>query len=131
MNPDTYSFGWLVGLLEGEGSFVFHVRNHNGYASYQWTIQVITTDEDTAGRLVAMLHGTKTGPYQPSNPAHSKYWRVQLSRRAEVLDLCIRLMPYMSDRRRAQLQTLLDADTLFPVRPRGPKPTESKVMTYH
>jgi hypothetical protein len=113
---DTYDLGWLVGLLEGEGSFIFHqTPSHR-----QFTIQVVTCDRDVATRVATLLRANVRGPYMSARST-KPFYRVGMSRRAEVLEWCRKLRPLLSERRRGQIDKLYEADKANPIRPRGPR----------
>jgi hypothetical protein len=92
---------WLVALLDAEGCFAL---NDGKYPR----IVVGMTDEDT----IRLAHkragcGQVTGPYTPTNKDHKSVWRWKVSRRDHVIELCKVLLPYMSSRRAAVIQSLL------------------------
>lgn len=116
----NHDFYWLAGLLEGEGSFVFHQTA----TGRQFVISLVSVDRDTVERAAELLGGNCTGPYMNAKST-KPYWKVQMARRAEVLALVRRLRPIMSQRRQQQIDNLLAMDVLHPVRPRGPRRKEA------
>src|SRR6478736_3891833 len=95
---------WLAALLDGEGCFTLNGEYPN--------VVLCMTDEDTV-RLARTRSGvgSVTGPHIPRSPKHKKFWRWKVARRAEVFGLCKAVKPYMSERRTAQIQLLLEKET--------------------
>lgn len=66
------------------------------------------TDEDT----IRLAHkragcGQVSGPHLPTNKNHKPFWKWRVSRRDHVVELCKVLLPYMSERRTAVIESLL------------------------
>lgn len=97
-------FGWLLGILEGEGSFVLR-KAKNKYA-IQPTIRVCSTDKWTIDKLNEMLPAST---FQASRLTASgktaHYWA--MSKKVQVIDLLIHIRLYMSPRRRKQIDYML------------------------
>lgn len=94
---------WLVGLLEGEGSFM----RGSPSSPNSPRIAVQMTDEDVVARAAALLGVgyTKNGA-DPRNPN----WKLTFSakvRGARAVDLMLQLQPYMGARRYAQIDAAL------------------------
>lgn len=110
---------WLAGFLEGEGSFIFHLKPNKQYITKQWIISVASCDEDVVRRAAELMSASVSGPYWRTNST-KPYWRAWLARRTEVLDLCRVLHPEMGTRRQEQIEALLRADIEHPRRRPGP-----------
>ena len=91
---------WLAALLDGEGCFSLNGRYPN--------IILGMTDEDivrTAHKRAGV--GNVTGPHEPENPKHKRWWKWKVSDREHVFQLCRALLPYMSERRAKKIQEIL------------------------
>lgn len=111
-------FMWLVGLLEGEGTFT-PVRNkwtrRDGTLVLRSTprIQLQSNDKDVVERVAGLISGNVLGPYKntrsskPSfNDSPSECWVVTVARQ-DTEELLKRMLPHMSIRRQQQIQQAL------------------------
>ncbi len=98
-------FSWLVGLLEGEGSFL-NPRCGRNYKPRPY-ITLTSTDKDVIQQASKQLNNKVSGPYQYT--ANRKpYWKTQLSGK-QALSLMTTMLPYLSSRRKQQVRKVLDA----------------------
>lgn len=97
-------FSWLVGLLEGEGSFL---KSRN-YVPYHTDIRIYLgmTDKDTVERAAAIMEGTVWRAGKPKEPRYRQVWRAALTGQ-RAGELMLRLLPHMSARRRDQIKEAL------------------------
>ncbi|MBN8634368.1 MAG: hypothetical protein J0M07_03535 [Anaerolineae bacterium] len=106
------SFFWLVGYLEGEGSFVAAPANRPTKPS----IRLNSTDEDIVRRASEIMKTTYSGPYKAQPDADPswklRYMSVLFSQRA--IALMQKLRPHMSARRQQQI-----AEALASYQPKG------------
>lgn len=112
---------WLAGFLEGEGSFIFHTKPNKGYITKQFIVQAVSVDEDVVRHAASLCAARVSGPYRYGAEHHQPYYRMMLARRYEVLNLLHSLRPLMGQRRRAQIDSMLQADLDHPRRTPGPK----------
>lgn len=96
---DTYTFYWLIGILEGEGSFFIDKRKNVP------VISVTSTDEPVTAR-VAKIFGTAYFRYVRKE-AHKKPEYQTRLRGYGAAQLMLRLLPYMSPRRQGQIRHVL------------------------
>lgn len=117
---------WLAGYLDGEGCFTFQQSpTHGGrYHNRKWRIAVTSVDQDLIEHAARLMGSTVYGPKKRPAP-RQPIWQTSLQRREEVVPLLQRLRPLMSKRRQAKIDELLAAHEQYPVRPRGPKPSQS------
>lgn len=100
LQPMTeFQLGWVVGILEGEGYFGYHGRCP--------VITVVNTDMDTLDELqvvtgVGSLTKLKVEPHRKP----SRRWVV--ARRMDVLALCLLTQQHMSNRRKTQIDRVLE-----------------------
>jgi hypothetical protein len=99
---DAHAFFWLVGILEGEGTFCHAPPSRPGCPS----VQVEMTDEDTVAR-VARMFGVAYHSRQPTTPGWSRVYRCKISGR-QALVVMRAIAPYMSARRRVRIAEILD-----------------------
>jgi hypothetical protein len=95
--------GWIVGMIEGEGTFGTRT---NRLGSKYATIEASSTDEEVIIRLQSILGGRVNGPY-PNGKGCKHYWRWVLAKQAAVFELAEIIMPLLSERRRHRLQQRL------------------------
>jgi hypothetical protein len=99
-NPSEAEIAWAAGLFEGEGSIT--------WPRGEWDVrlQVKTTDQDVADRLLTILGGRVNGPYQynvEGRPARKPFW-VWMVNGPMVYDVARLLEPWMCKRRRARME---------------------------
>lgn len=100
--------GWLVGILEGEGSFSV-VRTTGRLGRLSVTVEMI--DEDTIQRLravtgVGTLNSRQRGDEKSRGRQKLFSWTV--SRREDVLALSRLVYPWLSARRQRQVDKMFD-----------------------
>ena len=102
----AYEQGWLVGILEGEGSFGLRVIDGGRYRTP--LIQMNHTDLDVIERAADLLQTKVMGPYEkPANSLGNKpFWvlQVQGDRAASWMRI---LYPHLSARRQAKITEIL------------------------
>ena len=109
MNEEQ-KFFWLVGLLEGEGSFIC--------SSKSLTIQLrMTKDEDTMTRAAIIL-GAKLRKYSARKLEYNDVYYLALNGTPAKIWM-ERLLPYMSARRQEQIKISIERNKSFPGTPRG------------
>ena len=98
-------FGWLIGYLEGEGSFNAWLSGCGRYL--QTAIQVTSTDKDALEKLYDIVGGKLTGPYIPGGHGKKPIYRWMEGRRDRVVYLLNLILPYMTVRRQRQIKKML------------------------
>ena len=91
--------GWIVGMLEGEGSF--YARRRSDRLSEFW-IEVCSNDSQTPERLQELLGGKIYGPY-----GDRTYTKWRLHRRSDVLSILPLIRDSLCPRRREQIDYML------------------------
>mgnify|MGYP001616860967 CR=1 FL=1 len=89
---------WLVGYLEGEGSFTFNKNVP--------VLSVISTDEDVVQRVANLTKQELKGPYMYGHN-RKPFWRVQLVG-AKAIGWMFTIYYGMSLRRRSQIRFVID-----------------------
>lgn len=107
---DVYNFFWLVGLLEGEGSFL----RPSPSKPREPKIDLEMKDRDAVERVAALL-GLSYRTRIRNKPNTSPTYHVRLSGRRAV-QLMWRIRPYMTARRQDQIDAAIAT-----FRDRGPK----------
>ena len=106
-------WGWVIGLVEGEGSFItFPQHQREGKARKKRYItvgiSVFMTDKDTIETLANLL-GTKVGgPYRPIS--RKPHWKPGYRTQAygtKALALGLSMYEHLSQRRKQQFQKIL------------------------
>lgn len=104
---------WLAGLLEGEGSFMFHCdpAKDNQRARVIVRVAVHMTDKDVVERVRDIVGVGNVLPRKPGKAHHKVTYRWALSAKAAAIDLMTLLRPHMGERRRAQIDACIEAVT--------------------
>lgn len=94
---------WLIGWLEGEGSFLCGPPSKPNSPS----IVGVSTDEDVIRRVSKLFnvsyYETKR---KRKNPKHKKVWRV-CKKCYDAVEFMKQIQPYMSQRRKAQIDRVV------------------------
>jgi hypothetical protein len=98
----TEDFHWLVGLLEGEGSFMAGIPSVPNAP----LISVHMTDEDVVERVRRLMDAKKLYATKKQKPHHKQGYRVTVSGRKAVRLMQL-MLPYMSARRQGQIARAL------------------------
>jgi hypothetical protein len=101
-------WGWVIGLLEGEGCFT--IRSVGKYRYPR--IIVASTDFDVLHRLQSLVPGNLTGPYDPKangSLGSKPQMRWTSTKKGDTIDLMKQLLPHMSERRKARIEEVLAA----------------------
>jgi len=108
-------FSWAIGLFEGEGTIAI---SSNGKVAKNRTIavRVVMADKDTITRFFETVGcGYVRGPHRYKHSKKLMYaWKI--GRRKEAIDFILRILPYLSDHRRAQGIRALLFDQTHPVK---------------
>ena len=94
-NKDFY---WLVGLLEGEGSF--------GFYQYTPRISLNMKDEDVVQRAASLMGGLAGKCIPPQKPSHSIMWHTGVCG-IKAIKIMEDVLPEMGIRRRAKIIEVL------------------------
>ena len=112
-NNELYEFGWVVGLLEGEGCFF--VRRDKKRGQVAAGVSLAMCDEEPVRRIRAFFGcGTVRGPFfnNPGGrrPNHRPLfkWAVGTAQARSVMRI---VLPYMSPRRHARIEEVLAETT--------------------
>lgn len=128
MNSDDLS--WVAGFLEGEDYFLVET-SARGYIRVR--IGANSTDLDIVERLHGLVPGsTLAGPYKPGQGSfgEKEVWRWTLHARLLVVELAKQLRPLMGERRKGQIDLLLEHHATRPIgRNRYPSPAEHGTRT--
>lgn len=105
-----FELGWVIGLIEGEGAFVAS-QDKRRPTTYSVKIQVEMTDKDMIYRLNELVPGRVWESNYPSRakrfPNAKPSWRWAISDKQRVKQLIEITYPYMSIRRKEQMDKLL------------------------
>ena len=106
----NFDLGWIVGILEGEGCFGAYSDKRRPDT---WTVkvQMESTDYDVVLKLNSLYSGRVWESNYPSKkksfPSAKDSWRWAISNRHDVKALCVLVYPYMSHRRKLQIDRVL------------------------
>ena len=107
---NIFETGWVVGLLEGEGSFGAYSDSRRPST---WTVKIKmeSTDHDVVLRLNKLIPGRIWESNYPSKfkafPNAKNSWRWAISDKQRVSDLIGVIYEHMSERRKLQLDKVL------------------------
>lgn len=97
---NDFEFGWVVGMIEGEGSFYLNNPSKNPSI----VIGITSTDEDVILRLQEYTGiGRVYGPYKGKAENHRQTWQWVVAKRADAEALSEAIMPYLGERRKERL----------------------------
>lgn len=94
-----FDLGWLVGMLEGEGSFVSRKTTRG---AWECTIQVASTDYSTIRRLREIVPGGRVHVLKRKRERGKKCWSWRLGVRAKVGAIIVKVFPHLGPRRQEQ-----------------------------
>lgn len=110
-----YDLGWVVGLIEGEGSFCDYTNPKTGHYCVQMLIA--STDKDVIDRLFNILRMGRIGIKDYTNnekfrnvngePYKTQWW-LSVSDRSDFKSLCLKIVDKMSERRKMKIQKILE-----------------------
>ena len=95
---DRNTFFWLVGILEGEGSFIKPIPSRPNDPA----IQIEMTDEDIISK-VSKLFKKKYCKIAPRKEHYKSSYRAE-SRGKKAVKLMKELYPHMGERRKSQIK---------------------------
>jgi transposase-like protein len=97
---DIHDFYWLIGWLEGEGSFIGGSPSQTNRCA----IRGSSTDRDTLEKVCRIL-GTKVYEEKPRRNGKPHWKQVYLTslEGQKAVDLMLKLKPFMSSRRQSQI----------------------------
>lgn len=118
-NISDYDWGWVVGVIEGEG-YIGSYKDKRRPNSYQFSCRVMMTDEDVVRRLYLLCGGIMGGPYKkkkrsPNGADCKDQWLWKLEVQSSLYDLLSHLRPFLSIRRTEQLDKTM---TILKTRPK-------------
>ena len=92
---------WAAGLIEGEGCFTLHSKNHPYFL-------LDLTDEDTIDKLKEIFpFTTKRGPYEnKKNTTNKPRWRIDAFGPLAYA-LMVQVYPFLQSRRKAKIEELI------------------------
>jgi hypothetical protein len=102
------NWGWVVGLIEGEGCFSVHRQRRGGrIVNRQPSIGVSMTDESIIRQIQeATGMGQVYGPYRIKSGSQMWTWRV--SAKNDARQLMTNLYPWMSPRRKGRIAQVME-----------------------
>jgi hypothetical protein len=99
-----FELGWLVGIIEGEGSISCRYNKKSGYLCAELTVS--STDEDMVDRLDRLYPGKSTYVRKYKNHYKEQYvWAV--TSRQGIITIISTIYPYMGKRRKERIDQLL------------------------
>ena len=109
---DDYQLAWLAGLLEGEGYFGIIRSKSNGKTYRYARIGISMTDRDVVARVAALLDAS-VASVKPSGVSRLPQFRAVLVGQKAVTLMCA-MYPLMGERRRRQIEKVLDFEKTRP-----------------
>lgn len=106
-----FEFGYVIGILEGEGCFSIHKQYGRPPERKVYVypkIEVQGSDRDTLEKMVEFTGiGKVTGPYKTRAKHHSPMFAWRMSSR-ESLNLMNKVLPFMSERRQERIREVIE-----------------------
>lgn len=103
-----FEFGWVAGLLEGEGTFYAAPM---GEGRYEPRIACAMTDRDIIDRLASLLPGNGNLIGLPLRGTFKPQYRVSCNG-GNAIALAAYLRPVLSERRQSQVDVMLAKSTM-------------------
>lgn len=105
LNISDFELGWLVGIIEGEGSISCRYNKKTGYLCAELTVS--STDEDTIDTLHKIYPGKSSYVKKYKNHYKEQYiWAV--TSRQGIRTVLNTIYPHMGKRRRERIDQLLN-----------------------
>lgn len=102
---DDFNLGWLVGIIEGEGSISSRLNSKTGYLTVELT--VASTDLDMIDKLDSLYPGKSEYIREYKNHYKTQYiWAV--TDRGGVRTVLSKILPHMGSRRRERILEVLN-----------------------
>jgi hypothetical protein len=99
---EALDWAWFAGIFEGEGCIVTRMRGVHA------SMRVKMADRDVVERVAVVAGCGRVRADTPSgNPRHRDMWIWEAARRTDVIQLLDRLYPFMGERRRARIDTVM------------------------
>ena len=121
---DGEELAWLAGWLEGEGCFYAYLTNNY----FKIGVQGTSTDRDTIEKICLMVGGVFRGPVAGVKENHKDHYVWGVYGRDNAVDLMHRVRPYMSVRRKEQIDNALVLELTAPRRQESLHGTQSRYI---
>lgn len=111
---NDFEFGWLCGILEGEGSFTichymdYDNRRKKAYPATTCLIRVTSTDKEIVDKIHELTQIGNVKPKQVHSPLSKKpqfEWRV--GRKADLKEFLPKIVNHLSGRRQEKIKEIL------------------------
>lgn len=106
------ALAWLAGWFEGEGSVTNTSSFKRKYGGVYLAIKGGSTDEDVVTAICGYFGGNVAGPYHRKTPlgrTAKPFWMWQVTKTQEATDLLKEIYPFLSTRRKKQIDDALEA----------------------
>jgi hypothetical protein len=105
----SFEFGWVVGVLEGEGCFFVNTCGTPKYGPYAYArVAVCMTDRDVLERLRDLTGiGRLEKIRARKDPKHKPISQWVVCRNQEAIELMVAVYPHMGARRQAKIREVL------------------------
>ncbi len=104
LTVSDFELGWLVGIIEGEGSISCRYNKKTGYLCAELTVS--STDEDMVDRLHDLYPGKSAYVKKYKNHYKEQYiWAV--TSRQGIRTIVNTIYPYMGKRRKEKIDQVL------------------------
>lgn len=104
LTVSDFELGWLVGIIEGEGSISCRYNKKTGYLCAELTVS--STDEDMVDRLHNLYPGKSSYVKKYRNHFKEQYiWAV--TSRQGIRTILSTIYPYMGKRRKERIEQVL------------------------
>lgn len=106
-NISETEFAWLVGILEGEGSFS---RQKTGKTSYSPRLDVAMIDNDIVERVASLM---ETSVHRIRRIRTQDLWRTSIQGK-RAMTVAMAAYPWLGERRRRQISEMWKNYTAMP-----------------
>ena len=102
----SFDLGWLVGMIEGEGSINSHINTKSGYLVT--ALSVASTDKDIIDRMNKLFPGASRNYKRVYENHYKTQYIWNINKRKDIRTIAATILPYLSERRTQQFTKVIN-----------------------
>jgi hypothetical protein len=106
LDLNLFDLGWLVGMIEGEGSVNSHINEKSGYLCT--SLSIASTDKDIINRLNSLFPGASRQYKREYNNHYKTQYLWSINKRKDIRTISKTIFPYLSERRKTQFGKVIN-----------------------
>jgi hypothetical protein len=99
-------FAWAIGLYEGEGTVGIYGSGSGRTRRARMSIGMV--DRDVVEKFHSIVKVGRVILKKSNHPDHQDVWHWQIGKREQILDLLLKIIPFLGHRRQDQAQIVID-----------------------